>query len=242
MKTLGIQHNRTTAYHPASNGLIERFHRQLKAALRAHQDPAWSEILPFVLISLRSTVKPDLNASPSELAYGRTLRLPGELIAPRPGGTYNYGQYVDRLREHMRRLQPATTRPQSPPSYVPPELSSCRFVFLRDDRPRSPLRPPYRGPYRVIQRGPKTFVIDQDGRREVVSIDRLKPGFVEEDSHERTVSAPLDNTSHTSHREETVTDTTSSNSTEQSTVQQEVRTNARGRRVRQPVRFADFVT
>ena len=32
-RILGIKCMRTTSYHPASNGMIERFHRQLKAAL-----------------------------------------------------------------------------------------------------------------------------------------------------------------------------------------------------------------
>jgi transposase InsO family protein len=27
---LNIQHNQTTAYHPQSNGMVERFHRHLK--------------------------------------------------------------------------------------------------------------------------------------------------------------------------------------------------------------------
>jgi transposase InsO family protein len=32
---LKIQHSHTTAYHPQSNGMVERFHRCLKDALRA---------------------------------------------------------------------------------------------------------------------------------------------------------------------------------------------------------------
>ncbi len=32
---LNIQHNQTTAYHPQANGMVERFHRRLKDALRA---------------------------------------------------------------------------------------------------------------------------------------------------------------------------------------------------------------
>lgn len=35
-RLLGVTHLRTTAYHPASNGMVERFHRQLKAAIKCH--------------------------------------------------------------------------------------------------------------------------------------------------------------------------------------------------------------
>nr|VZI04397.1 unnamed protein product [Spirometra erinaceieuropaei] len=35
---LGCTRIRTTAYHPAANGMVERFHRQLKTALRAVED------------------------------------------------------------------------------------------------------------------------------------------------------------------------------------------------------------
>ena len=39
MHSLGTVRLRTTAYHPIANGLVERFNRQLKAALRACPDP-----------------------------------------------------------------------------------------------------------------------------------------------------------------------------------------------------------
>ena len=32
---LGVDHATTTTYHPEGNGMVERFHRSLKAALRA---------------------------------------------------------------------------------------------------------------------------------------------------------------------------------------------------------------
>ncbi|BHF62775.1 hypothetical protein SprV_0200576100 [Sparganum proliferum] len=41
---IGCTRIRTTAYYPAGNGMVERFHRQLKTALRAVEDPGnWSE-------------------------------------------------------------------------------------------------------------------------------------------------------------------------------------------------------
>eukprot|EP00794_Sanderia_malayensis_P018571 gene18571-biopygen15648 len=71
----GIQHIHTTSYHPAANGMVECFHRQLKASVKAQADSSiWSEILPVILLSIRSTFKPDLDATPAQLVYGTTLR------------------------------------------------------------------------------------------------------------------------------------------------------------------------
>ncbi len=44
---LGAKHITTTVFHPCSNGMVKRAHRQLKDALRARQ-PAndWPEHLP----------------------------------------------------------------------------------------------------------------------------------------------------------------------------------------------------
>jgi cleavage and polyadenylation specificity factor subunit 1 len=53
--TLGISHRLTTAYHPQANGLVERFHRQLKDALRARLDNQdWPTQLPWAMLGLKS--------------------------------------------------------------------------------------------------------------------------------------------------------------------------------------------
>jgi transposase InsO family protein len=42
-----IQHNQTTAYHPQSNGMVERFHRRLKDALHTRCAAVnWVDHLP----------------------------------------------------------------------------------------------------------------------------------------------------------------------------------------------------
>jgi len=40
MHLIGATHFRTTAYHPEANGLVERLHRQIKAAIRCHETEA----------------------------------------------------------------------------------------------------------------------------------------------------------------------------------------------------------
>ncbi|KER23191.1 hypothetical protein T265_08884 [Opisthorchis viverrini] len=76
-RLLGTDHFRTTAYHPAANGMVVRFHRQLKASLIASSSTHWSERLSLILLSIRNTVKEDLGCTSAELAFGTTLRLPG---------------------------------------------------------------------------------------------------------------------------------------------------------------------
>ena len=57
-KLLGVKHIKRTAYHPYANGLIERFHRQLKTALTANNNSrTWLENLPLALLSIRNVIK-----------------------------------------------------------------------------------------------------------------------------------------------------------------------------------------
>ncbi len=78
---LGFKHQRTTSYHPQSNGLIERFHRQLKSSLLCHND-SWYDVLPAVLLGLRAAFKEDVQATPAEIVFGESVRLPGEFLTP----------------------------------------------------------------------------------------------------------------------------------------------------------------
>lgn len=240
LDTFGCSHNRTTAYHPAANGLVERFHRQMKAALCAHDNPAWSETLPLVLLGTRNTIKSDLKATPAEMVYGDTLRLPGEIVHPAASGKVEYGDYASRLSQHMRTLKPAITRPQYISSYLPKSLGSCTHVFVRADHVRPPLKPPYTGPYRVLKRTDKTVVILKEGKKDTVSIDRVKPAFIEESptaaQHQGTTPPDPGSAADTPQNANPVAP--SSLAAPQIAVYPNV-SNRSGREIRKPLRFAD---
>ena len=179
MALLGTNHSMTTSYHPQSNGLIERFHRTLKERLMARAQSAgagtWMDHLPFVLLGLRTAVREDSSCSPSDLLFGESLRLPADLMDAGPF-TPASSAFVNDLRGVMRFNQPmpfnyhGLRQPQ-----VPRDLQSCTHVFLRIDAVRRPLSPPYDGPFLVVSRGPKTFVIEKSGKPCTVTVDRLKP-------------------------------------------------------------------
>ena len=103
----GIVRNRTTSYHPQSNGMVELFHGQLKAAIMAHESPnPWTITLPSVLLGVRSTVKELLGRLAAEMIYGRTHRLPGEFTEKYTVDAHtNLDNYSDRLRVAMSRLR-----------------------------------------------------------------------------------------------------------------------------------------
>ena len=74
---LGIQHRPTTAYHPQSNGMVERFHRQLKDGLRARcEGKDWLSHLPYILLGLRAAPKEEADISSAEVTFGAPLVLP----------------------------------------------------------------------------------------------------------------------------------------------------------------------
>ena len=148
---LGCKHLRTTAYHPIANSIIERFHRQLKSSLRVQNHAShWTEILPLALLSIRTSLKGDLQASVAELLYGTTLRLPGEFFEKTlSDGITDPTSFVARLRDAMRKLKPPTARPHPQRKiHIHRDLSSCTHVFVRIDRVRKPLQYPYSGPYK----------------------------------------------------------------------------------------------
>ena len=192
MKILGTKRIRTTAYHPIANGLVERFHRQLKAALKAQPNADnWVEHLPMVLLGIRTALKEDLHCSAAELVYGTTLRLPAEFFDSSSSNELDPVNYVAKLRSNMQTLRATPPRRHSKhKAYISKDLTRCTHVFVRYDGVQKPLQPPYNGPYKVIQRDDKTYTIEVNGQQKVVSLDRLKPAHIEDPSVIETI--PLD--------------------------------------------------
>lgn len=190
LKTLGCHRVRTTAYHPQANGMVERFHRQLKASLSAVDATNWTEALPIVLLGIRSTLKTDIKASSAELVYGQPLRLPGDLFLTSDVTVEPQPSFAKQLAAKMRRLQAIRPRAQFSKVFVPNSLSDCSHVFVRVDSVRRPLERPYEGPFRVIRRDERTFTIEKHGKHETVSIDRLKVAFVMEEEGTKASTQP----------------------------------------------------
>lgn len=189
-KLLGCQRWRTTSYHPQSNGLIERWHRTLKAAIKCYETNEWSNILPLVLLGLRTSFKEDINASPAELVYGETLRLPGEFFDETTSEPNN--EFIIQLRNYIQNLRPTQTshHTNGKATFIQSELRNCTHVFVRNDTVRKPLQQPYDGPYLVLARNNKYYRLQIRNKEVNITIDRIKAAHIAVDPDQILTQTP----------------------------------------------------
>lgn len=191
-RLLGIKLIHTTPYHPQSNGMVERFHRTLKTALRCCTQ-SWIDALPTVLLGLRTAFKEDLQASASEMLFGTTLRIPGEFFTSTTT-QMDFTTHVRSLRQLFRSIRPVpASRHITQHPFYTPDLHTCTHVYQRIDSIKLPLEQPYTGPHRVIRRiNDRNYVIEVNAEEKTVTTDQLKPAYTEvAESYESRVSQPF---------------------------------------------------
>ncbi|XP_066969101.1 protein NYNRIN-like [Macrobrachium rosenbergii] len=140
-RLLGTTHH-STAYNPTASGMVERFHRSLKASLMACcTSENWKYLLPWVLLRLRTAPRTNGDPSAAEKVFGETLVVPGELITEDQDDLT-----TQRLHDRVGKFAPCRrtyTNRTSP--FMPPGLSSATQAFVRDDAVHPPLTRTYRG-------------------------------------------------------------------------------------------------
>ncbi|GFW56773.1 uncharacterized protein TNCV_4068531 [Trichonephila clavipes] len=68
--------------------------------------------------------------------------------------------------------------PKNKKNFVHKDLKSCTHVFVRVDRIRKALEPPYDGPFPVKERYEKYFTLTIKNKPVNISVDRLKPAYL----------------------------------------------------------------
>ncbi len=82
-RMLGIAPLKTSAYHPQTDGMVERYNSTLKSGLRKYVEKfrgEWDKAIPLLLFAYREVPCETTGFSPFELLYGRNPRGPLDIL------------------------------------------------------------------------------------------------------------------------------------------------------------------
>jgi len=183
LKRLGTQRFRTTAFHPQSNGLVERFHHTLKNLLRTMTiQKDWIKQLPFILLGWRNIPSSRHGTSPAQMVFGSNTSLVNELFfddSPKDD------KQLELARKHFNDLDTAPGKHGAYRVHVPRELKFAKFAWLLRENPTS-FQTRYTGPYRLVHLDLQnnTATIDCNGTHRIVNTCKLKPCICLEDDQD----------------------------------------------------------
>ncbi|PNF18384.1 hypothetical protein B7P43_G12483 [Cryptotermes secundus] len=178
----------TTAYHPESNGALERTHKTLTNYLRCFCDKKlndWDEWLPFACFTYNTTPHSITKYTPYEVLFGRVANIPGKLQR-QPQPIYNFDDIVLEIKQKMQTCQQlAKERLIKFKESQGQKVKSNSYEFKENDlallriENRQKLDPLWKGPYEIKKIQGSNAVIQELGKRrhQEVHINRLKPYF-----------------------------------------------------------------
>ncbi|KFD48296.1 hypothetical protein M513_10788 [Trichuris suis] len=187
---LGIKKTRTTAYHPQSNGLVERFNRTLLdtlAALAEDSPERWDDMLPWATFAYNTSIHETTGITPFLALFGREARLPIDLQYDLPSNDHSPSVtiYVQELRKKLQDVhasvrQHAGMRQQQQKNYYDRRCHGNSFqqgdrVWLAVPR-KGKISPRWDGPFVIKHRiTEQIYRLDRRPKRDViVHCDRLK--------------------------------------------------------------------
>ena len=183
---LGVKKLNTTAYHPQCDGLVERYNRTLKTALRKHAarfGTQWDRLLSGVVWAYRNTPHESTHEKPLYLLFGFDCRTPTEaaLLPPteiEPTDLVDYREELTVSLSSARELAAQVIRQAQKYKRNYDKKAACRdyrigewvlVKFPADETGKMrKLSRPWHGPYRVTeQKKPDVTVVKvyrpQDG-------------------------------------------------------------------------------
>ena len=196
-RLLGFHKANTSAYHPQTDGLVERFNRTLTTMLAKTVEKGgkdWDQHLPFVLFAYRAAQQQSTQESPFYLLYGRDPRLPiDSVLSPLKTrslvGLKEYGSELaakmseawELARECVGKAQKRQKTYYDQKSRLPNFLVGDRVFLFKPAEKTGEARKfarPFHGPFRVLEVDVNTARIRRVDKPQedpiLVAIDRLR--------------------------------------------------------------------
>lgn len=143
-----MHHIKTTAYHLAANGKLERWHRY------------WVSKCPTVILGLRAYAIPEFNTTSAKLTYGVPIRLAANFFVDQDKQSSDFSALLPNLKKHLQNLKPFLINQRSKRKFfIYPELATSLHVLIRHYAIRKPLQLVYNRSFPVVSHTGKNFVI-----------------------------------------------------------------------------------
>ena len=182
MDQLGIAQYSSSAYHPESQGALERYHQTLKTMIKSYClefERDWDEGIHLLLFATREAVQESLGFSPFELVFGHTVRGPLKLLKEKwlcQNPDVNLLDYVSQFRHRLKRateIAKENLKQSQAKMKTWYDKDAKARVFKPGDKvlalfpvQRHPLQAKYSGPYEIESKvGELDYVIKTPGRR-----------------------------------------------------------------------------
>ena len=208
MHELGIKQYRSSAYHPESQGALERFHQTLKIMIRSYcfdTEKDWDEGIHLLLFAVRESVQESLGFSPFELDFGHSVRGPLKLLKEKflssDETPLNLLQYVSDFRNRLSRACEVarsnlkTSQGKMKARYdnhvIDRKFKPGDKVLALLPIPGRPLQARYFGPYTIDKKtSDLNYIINSPGRRknkQMCHVNMLKQYF----DRDSSISKPI---------------------------------------------------
>ncbi|XP_072036952.1 uncharacterized protein [Amphiura filiformis] len=209
MQQLGIKQFKSSAYHPESQGALERFHQTLKNMIKTYCyefERDWDEGVHLLLFAAREAVQTSLGFSPFELVFGHSVRGPLKLLKERWLSEHTDLNLLDYVVNFKERLFRATEIAHDNLKQSQEKMKtwydkgSRNRVFEPGDKVLAlfpiqgqPLQARYTGPYEIDSKvGEVNYIVKTPGRRkakQLCHINMLKEYFERSEQNSQPVCA-----------------------------------------------------
>ena len=162
-------------------GLVERFNPYLRTALRCRDNNGdWFDHLGLCLLGIQASYHSALKMSRAERLFGKKIQLPSSFFdetTPKP--RFDDPALTKSLMNFFSNRTPApiNTEKRCTNFHVDKQLFTRPAVYLRVDRVKKGLANSFTGPFKVLERFDKYFIIETFKGSSKISIDRLKPTY-----------------------------------------------------------------
>ena len=208
MHELGIKQYRLSAYHPESQGALERFHQTLKNMIRSYcfdTEKDWDEGIHLLLFAVRESVQESLGFSPFQLVFGHSVRGPLKLLKEKflsnDETPLNLLQYVSDFRNRLSRACEVarsnlkTSQGKMKARYdnhvIDRKFKPGDKVLALLPIPGRPLQARYFGPYTIDKKtSDLNYIINTPGRhknKQTCHVNMLKEYF----DRDSSISKPI---------------------------------------------------